>query len=453
MPLLLRSLAALALLALAAAPARAQWTRVPLSPQITEPAQVALFGFAEAFGDNLFVSTGFGISQTPTSTVREYVFVTRDGGATWAPVPEFTVDINNSGGVRLGRPAVADGALYVPRLRSTDGQPATSTVLRTTTGTSWTVPAASGLNPDDDVLTNVARQGGVLYGQAQRGGGSTATASVYRSADEGATWSLVRTLGESRRLYSAGSVLLRGSLGTELGQRSADGGVTWTSHGTQIYTVARNTAGVTLAGALGTVQRSTDGGATFAAVPAAATGFGGSLALSACNAAFVGVVAGVVKRSDDGGLTWTAWGDGLPGSGGNVRQLSCSAGGPAAGGPTYVYAATTDSGGTGAGVYRRDLAQMQTAAADAPDALRLALAVGPNPASRTATLRFALAEAQTVRVSVTDALGRVVLALERPLGAGPQALALDVAGLAPGVYVARTATSETSASVRLTVTR
>lgn len=450
----LASLAALVLVC--AAPARAQWTRVPLAPQITEPAQVALFGFAEAFGSSLYVSAGFGVPQTPASPVYEYVFVTRDGGATWAAVPEFTADITNSGGLRLGRPTVADGALYVPRLRFAGGQAATSTVLKTTTGTAWTVPAAAGFPVADGPLANVARQGGVLYGHTTSDSGTSDVGYVFRSADEGASWTRVGAQRVPGLTFAAGSRLLlgRGQGNTANGERSADGGAAWTPHGSPIFTAARNTAGVVLTGALFNVQRSTDGGTTFAPVPATTFGFGGTFAVGACEAAFVAVASGVVKRSDDGGTTWAAWAEGLPGNGANVRQLSCSAGGPSAGGPTYVYAAVSGSSGSpDAGVYRRDLAQMPTAAADAPGALRLALSAGPNPASGTATLRFTLDAAQPVRVTVTDALGRAVLALDRTLGAGPQALPLDVSGLAPGVYVARVTTSGASASVRLTLAR
>ena len=434
-------------------PARAQWEPVPLPASVVTPAQVALFGFAEAFGDRVFVSTGFGIPQTPTSTVYEYVFASADGGATWAAVPEFTADVTNSGGARLGRPTVAGGALYLPRLRSEGGQPATATVPKTATGTTWTTPAAAGFPAADGVLANVARQDGVLYGHTMTAAGTSDVGYVYRSADEGASWTRVGAQRVPGIVYAAGSRLLlgRGQGNTANGERSADGGATWTPHGSTIYTSARNTAGVMLTGALFSVQRSTDGGATFAPIPSTTFGFGGTSALGACEAAFVGIGAGVVKRSDDGGTTWAAWGEGLPGNGSNVRRFSCSAGGPGAG-PTYVYAATTDSGGAGAGVYRRDLAQRPTAAADAPaDASGLSLSAGPNPASATATLRLTLGAAQTVRVSVADALGRTVLALDRPLGAGAQSVPLDVSGLAPGLYVARVAAGAAASSVRLVV--
>ena len=456
----MRPLLLLLLIALAA-PAHAQWERVPLPPQVVSPAQVAIFGFAEAFGGSLFVTTGFGIPQTPSSPVYEYVFVTHDGGATWAPVPEFTFNITNSA-LRLGRPTVADGALYIPR-ETIDGNPTPevrfSTVLKTTDGTAWTTPAAAGYDPMDGVIVNVARQDGALVGHSAHTATTTSGSGyVYRSADDGATWTRA---GDGRTpgfIYAAGARLLLGfgAQSTSNGERSADGGATWTPHGSQIFAFGRNSAGVVLTGALFNVQRSTDGGVTFAPIPSTTFGFGGTMALGACGSAFVALAAGVVKRSDDGGTTWAPWSEGLPDSGTNVLQFSCSAGGPAAlaGTPAYVYAAVSgNSSSTTAGVYRRDLAQMPVADEAAPETLAAALSAAPNPTRRAATLQVTLAEAQAVHISVTDALGREVLTLDRTLAAGAHVLPLDVSGLAPGVYVARLVGAAESASVRITVAR
>ena len=423
----------LVLLALAA-PVRAQWEPVPLPASFVSPGQVALFGFAQGFGDALFVSTGFGIPPNPTLPAYDLVFVTRDGGRTWAAVPEF--------GGNIGRPTVADGALYLPRTG-----PGVSTVPKTTDGRAWTVPAGTGLVPTDGVLLNVARQDGVLYGHSPNGDGTNGMGYVYRSADEGATWARVGTLRTPGRIVSAGRALLLSRGGLDAGERSYDGGATWVTHGTQLYTAARSTAGVTLAGALRSVQRSTDGGQTFQPVATSTLFPGGSSVIAACGAAFFASTGQAVVRSTDGGVTWAPWNVGLPGGG--VSQLSCSLGGPGSG-PAYVYAATS---GTGEGVYRRDVSQSTVAGEAAPEASGLDLAVGPNPAARTATLRFVLAEPQTVRVALTDVLGRTVLTLDRPLGAGQQTIPLDVSGLAPGLYVARVATATGAAHRLLTVSR
>ena len=196
---------ALVLFTLVAAPARAQWEPVPLPASFETPSQVALFGFAQGFGDALFVSTGFGIPETPASIVYDLVFVTRDGGASWATVPEFTVDAA-TGGVKTGRPTVADGVLYLPRARATSTPPTeTSTVLRTGDGLTWTAPAAAGLDPNDGVLLNVARQDGVLVGRSERAGGTNDVGYVCRSADDGATWARAGGTVPPRLTYSAAS--------------------------------------------------------------------------------------------------------------------------------------------------------------------------------------------------------------------------------------------------------
>jgi len=75
----------------------------------------------------------------------------------------------------------------------------------------------------------------------------------------------------------------------------------------------------------------------------------------------------------------------------------------------------------------------------APAALG-ALTVGPNPVRGRGQIRYALAAAAGVRVTLSDALGRevAVLAVGRQ-PAGPHALPLSAHGLAPGLYVVRLA--------------
>ena len=69
---------------------------------------------------------------------------------------------------------------------------------------------------------------------------------------------------------------------------------------------------------------------------------------------------------------------------------------------------------------------------------RFELAVGPNPVRTSATVDFTLDRAQTVRLSLYDALGREVATLvEGLLPAGPATGRLDASGLPAGVYVLR----------------
>ena len=80
--------------------------------------------------------------------------------------------------------------------------------------------------------------------------------------------------------------------------------------------------------------------------------------------------------------------------------------------------------------------------------------VGPNPSREAFRFTLAVAEPQTVRTFLYDALGRRVLASARALEAGVrEPFAVEVGGLAAGVYVLRVS-GETFAETRtVTVVR
>lgn len=85
---------------------------------------------------------------------------------------------------------------------------------------------------------------------------------------------------------------------------------------------------------------------------------------------------------------------------------------------------------------------------------RAPLGVYPNPADGAATVAFALADADEVRVGVYDVLGRRVAALANgSFSAGRHAMPLDTAALPPGVYVVRIETTRGARVHRLTVAR
>ena len=103
------------------------------------------------------------------------------------------------------------------------------------------------------------------------------------------------------------------------------------------------------------------------------------------------------------------------------------------------------------GAYERGLV---TATPSRPDAnVRLALA-GPNPARGLTRLAVSLDASRVVRLSLHDALGREVAVLvDGPLPGGRQSLAVDVGGLAPGVYVARLQAGDIVRVLSLTTVR
>jgi hypothetical protein len=84
------------------------------------------------------------------------------------------------------------------------------------------------------------------------------------------------------------------------------------------------------------------------------------------------------------------------------------------------------------------------------DAVRL-LGTYPNPASRRATVRYALPERQEVTVRLYDVLGRRVRTVVQGKQEGRQARQLDVSGLPSGVYFLRLRAEGTVKTQRLTV--
>ena len=84
----------------------------------------------------------------------------------------------------------------------------------------------------------------------------------------------------------------------------------------------------------------------------------------------------------------------------------------------------------------------------------LSLRASPNPSGSVVRLSYALARPLSVRLVVTDALGReVAVVTNGAQGAGAHTATFDVSGLPAGVYAARLVTAEGTATVPLTVVR
>ena len=94
-----------------------------------------------------------------------------------------------------------------------------------------------------------------------------------------------------------------------------------------------------------------------------------------------------------------------------------------------------------------------TAGESEPGASALSLVASPNPAGASVRLSYALAEARTVRLVVSDVLGREIALIEGDRGTGIHAEALDTSAWAPGVYVARIIAGVETAVQTLTVAR
>lgn len=110
-------------------------------------------------------------------------------------------------------------------------------------------------------------------------------------------------------------------------------------------------------------------------------------------------------------------------------------------GETFTFV-TAFAAGTSVDDFLANVASAQavvTADESGPRRVTDALSVpAPNPTTGTARVVLSLDAAETVRVSLSDVLGRTVAVLhEGALAAGDTPLAIDAADLAPGVYVIR----------------
>ncbi|HEX9953524.1 MAG TPA: T9SS type A sorting domain-containing protein [Rubricoccaceae bacterium] len=82
------------------------------------------------------------------------------------------------------------------------------------------------------------------------------------------------------------------------------------------------------------------------------------------------------------------------------------------------------------------------------------LVLGPNPAGTSGTTaRFSLDRPGPVRISLLDALGRVVALSDHAASSGDQSVWIDTSGLAPGAYIVRLDAAEPVAPVQLVVLR
>ena len=259
---------------------------------------------------------------------------------------------------------------------------------------------------------------------------------------------------------------------------SDDGGVSW-SPGAGAYGFARYIGhsfafvpepghpygGAVLAGvddlewgrdSTATVYRSEDGGATWTRAhrfSPAALGLANAnkvvLAATPDGAVWAGVehslgglsrhYPGAFARSVDGGRTWEPQSAGFGMHG--TYELRVGRDG-------RLYAATVQ------GVWHTAGPAFATSGAPGPEPpAALAVTVAPNPTASGATVALSLAAPEAVRVEVVDVRGRVVAVAHDGPAVDGQRVALDTAGLAPGVYVVRAVSATAAASAVLAVAR
>ncbi len=145
-----------------------------------------------------------------------------------------------------------------------------------------------------------------------------------------------------------------------------------------------------------------------------------------------------VAGTDDGGATWpllTASISGIPVATHLVKLNDLEIGPDG-----HVYAATHRFLGEGDGLYR-SVTPAFLVSSETPPATssELSLTVRPNPSDGRVKVEVVTNAPATVRLSVVDALGREVALVYEGAVADRREVAVETAGLAPGVYVVRAA--------------
>jgi len=222
------------------------------------------------------------------------------------------------GGGRIYSLLNAGGILYAGT--ATDG------VYRSTdNGQSWT-PVNNGLSDDGLDVRALMSSGSDLYAGTFDGG-------LYRSTDNGQSWTPVKTVLSSQvfALLSSGGGLFAGTLGGGI-YRSTDGGQSWTPvnnglSGNALYVIALLSSESSLyAGtSFGGVYRSTDNGGSWVPVNRGfpPSGLNVYALLSSGSSLYAGTNSGVY-RSTDNGQSWTPVNSGLSGRGLEVDALLSS---------------------------------------------------------------------------------------------------------------------------------
>jgi photosystem II stability/assembly factor-like uncharacterized protein len=255
---------------------------------------------------------------------------------------------------------------------------------------------------------------------------------IARSTDSGETWMPVPRITnfyspQALALDRAGNIY-GACWGTGV-FRSTDDGLTWSYVNADlstlnIYCLAARDSGEAYAGGLGGVFQSTNAGSSWKVIStslgridvrAIAFDIGGDLVVS--------TYTGDVYRTTDEGNTWTK--DPFPGSNQLIHSLSSRGG--------DLFAADSS------GVYRCTRATTSVGIADAlvPESARLEQNY-PNPFNTTTVIRCQVPVASMVRLVVYDVLGReVAVLMNEKREPGRYEVHWDATGLSSGVYICR----------------
>ncbi len=347
-------------------------------------------------GTDLFVRTRYGVWRSP------------DYGESWG-----SAGLQDS----LVWSIVASGANLVAATYSEIDFEYRGPYYSTDNGTTWT--AATGLTSGANCY---AKTGSHLFAGVYNGG-------VYRSSDDGASWTQSKTGLGSGSVFSITSDGTNLYAGTGYGanskvNRSSDNGATWTN-----VTNNMNAGLVFSLSAIGTqvfagaeqgLFVSTDMGASWTKINTGV--FNVKAPFRHGSNLFAATGTGMLL-SRDNGATWTDASSALESAVSSFAVIDAQ-----------LFA------GTAAGVWRRPLAEFD-ALGIADDSQSMPISLSPNPTHGTVTVRSP--ERSYVQVTIVNALG------ERVLSLSPQNTAefnIDLSNFPSGVYVARFVSASSSSA-------
>lgn len=234
---------------------------------------------------------------------RMGVFKSADGGSSWAAANQGLTASALSGLLALAADPYHPGRLYAG---TGDG------VYESLDGAASWKPANAGLAGDQ--VFDFAFTPAAVFAGFDRG--------VAKSVNGGASWQLARLgLGEEAQALAADPsrpAVLYGASPTGQVWKSADGGRTWSRAGAfadSISLLATDAGGAVYVVTLATMYRSTDGAATFRALPPLpfVPAPGTRLTAGPAPGTLLAATPAGLFRTHDGGISWQALNQGLRG--------------------------------------------------------------------------------------------------------------------------------------------
>lgn len=356
------------------------------------------------------------------------LFLSSDDGGSWQPLAMNSNGSQTTGGVSA---LATDGqALFA-------ATPYGSGILVSNdSGVTWANPSSNSYYnfSINTLFPEVGSFGTTLFGGTSSG--------IFQSPDEGATWIDASTGLFADELAAYSFAQHNGDLycGTQYGGvfYSSDSGKTWndispaTTASQESYIQALAVSGTTLFAGMNDTYGSSDGGVLQSSDNGAnwkkdygVTGNVAALLTIGPNV-FAATDAGIFL-STNRGMVWSDAGEGMNGAAINALAIRGS----------ELYAGTT-----GAGVWRRPLAEMIDVSSVAQNQSLTTTAQNyPNPFTTQTTIPFSLSHSGHVSVKIFDMLGNEVATLaNQDMGAGPHEAVWNAGAQAPGMYACQIAT-------------